>query len=98
MLALALAVANAYCFERCLIQSSAGSTPPCHSHGNPNISHWVEPHSLNTTAVRGGGCVVHCVMVESVAISFPVPLPRIDATGQSPPAPDLAGTTLPLRI
>lgn len=97
LLALTLAGANAYCFERCLIQPP-DSAPPCHAHSKPVLSHWAEPHNLNAAAVRVDQPTA--VAVHSAgAITPALPIrPRIDRSGEAPPGPDLAATVLPLRI
>jgi hypothetical protein len=98
MFALALAVGNAYCFERCLVDSPKLGTPPCHQQQDkPSAGHCAEPHNLNIAPPAPAMAVVLIRTIESATPVLLPPLARADRA-ESPPPLDLAATNLPLRI
>jgi hypothetical protein len=93
LLSIALAIANAQCFTRCLVELPDNAPPPCHSHGKTQV---LPPqHDLRPTAAP---------TVQAAGSLAPVPVGQFAAApftdiGELRPPP-LAITTapLPLRI
>jgi len=48
LLAITLALANAGCFARCIIQSCQDSPPPCHSHSKSDAGHCPQQNQMKT--------------------------------------------------
>ncbi len=96
MLALVLVFANAYCFERCLIPTSAADSPPCHPHGAPNVSHWAEPHSLSTAPAPVAAVATAVAGLPSA--QTPLALLEAAARVDSSPPHGIARPSLYLRI
>jgi hypothetical protein len=94
LLSIALALANAQCFTRCLVEATYNATPPCHSHGNsPAKTQASGPqHDLRPTAAP-------MVPLSALAASTNmIALPFFPATELHPPSLAVAAIPLPLRI
>src|ERR1700676_3445004 len=50
LLAITLALANAGCFARCVVQSCQDSKPPCHSHGSTEPQHCPQQNQMKMAA------------------------------------------------
>ena len=97
LLSVALALANAQCFTRCLAQPADHSAPPCHSHSKvqtPAPQHDLRPSAGAT--VQPGATLM---MVTVADFGAPASVASMVAgrTELRPPPLDIA-TTIPLRI
>ena len=96
MLALVLAISNAYCFEHCLLQAS-DNLPPCHSSRAGNVSHWVEQHSLKIAPAPAESFAT--VVVGPASFQPALAIPDAAARDDASPSHGIARPDLPpLRI
>lgn len=50
LLAITLALANAGCFARCVVEACQDSPPPCHSHDQGSTRHCPQQNQMKATA------------------------------------------------
>src|SRR5271170_5093983 len=94
LLSVALALANAQCFTRCLVQPADNAMPPCHSHGHSNGKAQASgpQHDIRPSAAP-------MVPLSALAAHTNVIASPFSATTELRPAPlAVARTPLPLRI
>src|SRR5271154_4097271 len=88
LLSITLALANAQCFARCLVEAPDNAPPPCHSHGKAQV---LPPqHDLRPTAAPAVPLCVVAVSTDAIASPFSM-------TTEFVPPP-LAITTTPLPL
>src|SRR5580700_9721399 len=90
LLSIALALANAQCFTRCLVEAADNATPPCHSHGKTQVL--PAQHDLRPTAAP---TVALCALAVSTNV---IALPFLAAAELHPPPPAVSAIPLSLRF
>src|ERR1700722_5529646 len=92
LLSIALALANAQCFARCLVAAPDHATPPCHSHGHAKTQVAGPQHDIRPSAAPT--VPLSAVAADTIVIASPV-----STTAEVHPPPVTAGTASPpLRI
>jgi|SRR5579864_934264 len=88
LLAIALALANAGCFARCIVQSCEASPPPCHSHSKGDAGHCPQQNQMKTA-------VTSAVALDWGAAFIPVDEPA-EVTQTEQPVSFVASSVTPL--
>jgi len=66
LLSIALALANAECFTRCLAQPADHAAPPCHSHGKTQLGTAQQQHDAQPSA---GFTLAPAIAVATIPVS-----------------------------
>lgn len=90
LLSVTLALANAQCFTRCLVQPAEHAAPPCHSHGK--VQAQTQQHDLRQASVTQLFAPVAEITLHLVASSF------IEFGELRPPPLAFSTIPLPLRV
>src|SRR5580658_140990 len=93
LLSIVLALANAQCFARCLVEVPDNAPPPCHSHGKTQVlppQHDLRPSAAPTVWTAGS--------LVSVPVGQFAATPFTDTAELRPPPFAIATIPLPLRI
>jgi hypothetical protein len=91
LLSIALALANAQCFTRCLVKAPDHATPPCHSQGKTQVlppQHDIRPSAVPTVPLSALAANAEAIASPFFATTELRP-PRLTITTTAP---------LPLRI